>query len=488
MAAYNQNVKASYPGFGKPSASSFGPATPPSGDTQYAGGTPNWRNVGQPAGQAQSTPQPSQGTKYGAYAPPTSQSTGDPRGAYATAAPSQRPPPFQVSAAQTPWGQSMDPFAERDAFVNQINQQRMQRQVDFNSGGMPPAGSDFRINYQQAAQQAGLGGGAPSMQPNYGDSMIGRLNQSFGGQGNPFAYQQPYAPPQQGYQNQGSAQPIAQPAAGYPGFDPRTQAPSGQPLRPGNAQPIAQPPQGSPYNPGGAPPMPVGFEDVGGGAGLAVMTDYYNPSTGQTFRSPSSNIVPGQGSGWVRGAPQQQAPQNAYSPISTVGPPPMPPTGPANPYGTPVIDRPAPPPAANVAELQKQFKYIQERVQGEPDRNMQTALRQRRADIKKELASLGQPTAPTAAATGAAGSIPPPERGLQYARNTSPPRPPQYGSPDRQVNQSPAPRPWWEGPGADRTNFGNQYIPGYSWQGSQLWPMDVLNAGGRPLGPQPARR
>jgi hypothetical protein len=39
----------------------------------------------------------------------------------------------------------------------------------------------------------------------------------------------------------------AQPAAGYPGFDPRTQAPSGQPLRPGNAQPIAQPPQGTPY-------------------------------------------------------------------------------------------------------------------------------------------------------------------------------------------------------------------------------------------------
>jgi hypothetical protein len=37
------------------------------------------------------------------------------------------------------------------------------------------------------------------------------------------------------------------PQLGYPGFDPRTQAPSGQPLRPGNAQPIAQPPQVAPY-------------------------------------------------------------------------------------------------------------------------------------------------------------------------------------------------------------------------------------------------
>jgi hypothetical protein len=42
-----------------------------------------------------------------------------------------------------------------------------------------------------------------------------------------------------------------QPQLGYPGFDPRTQTPSGQPLRPGNAQPIAQPPQGTGYYPGG---------------------------------------------------------------------------------------------------------------------------------------------------------------------------------------------------------------------------------------------
>jgi hypothetical protein len=291
-------AKSSYPGFGKAPTSPFTPAQRPTqpamgGNTQPAGGAPSQRSVAQPAGQAQPTPTPSQGTKYGAYSPPTSQATGDPRGAYANFAPSQRPPPFQMSAAQTPWGQSMDPFAERDAFVQQIGNQRMNNQIAFNtSGPNAPQGSPF-INYDMARQNAGLSGGAPSMSPEYGDSMIGRLNQSFGGQGNPLAYQQPQVTPsqpyvdQQGqrflgsmsfapgtsqdyqnqaygkfaneqgyYQNPGSAQPQQAPAY-YPG------GPGGfptQPQRPGSAQPIAQPPQGTAYYPGGPggfpPPQP----------------------------------------------------------------------------------------------------------------------------------------------------------------------------------------------------------------------------------------
>ena len=162
-------------------------------------------------GQAQSIPTQSQGTPYQAYAPsagmdwfrspsyaaapkpqapPRQTVTGDWQGSYAAAPTNQRPPSFQMDAAQTPWGQSMDPFAERNAFINQINQQRAQNQIAFNSGGTtdPTAGMTPGINYQQAMQQAGLGGGAPSMAANYGDSMISRLNQSFGGQGNPFAF------------------------------------------------------------------------------------------------------------------------------------------------------------------------------------------------------------------------------------------------------------------------------------------------------------
>jgi hypothetical protein len=117
----------------------------------------------------------------------------------------------------------MDPFAERDAFVQQIGNQRMNNQIAFNtSGPNAPQGSPF-INYDMARQNAGLGGGAPSMSPEYGDSMIGRLNQSFGGQGNPLAYQQPapswagsggYNPGWGVMQNPGSAQPQQAPADG----------------------------------------------------------------------------------------------------------------------------------------------------------------------------------------------------------------------------------------------------------------------------------
>jgi hypothetical protein len=136
-------------------------------------------------GQANPIAPKSQGTPYQAYAPqaaPRQTATGNPQGAYAAAPANQRPPDFQMGVAQTPWGQSMDPFVERNAFINQINQQRMQNQLAFNTGGPtnPAAGLTPGLNYQQAMQQAGLGNGAPSMSPNYGDSMISRLNQAFG--------------------------------------------------------------------------------------------------------------------------------------------------------------------------------------------------------------------------------------------------------------------------------------------------------------------
>lgn len=217
----------------RPSSYSQAPKRPgsdqygnPSG-TMYAGGTPNFneRTGGYEAyrpGKAQPVQTPSQGTQYSPgyggrmngggqnytddfrdsdkdgvddrYQPSpgkkpvelpkaTTVNYGDPRGGYATAAPQDRPPPFQMQAAQTPWGPSMDPFAERDAFISQLNQQRMQRQDQFNQFGMAQ-GSPW-MNYGQAAQQAGLGNGSPSMAPNYGDGMIQRLNQTFGGPSQP---------------------------------------------------------------------------------------------------------------------------------------------------------------------------------------------------------------------------------------------------------------------------------------------------------------
>lgn len=195
-------------GASRPAASVSAPKPSAAPKTQ---GTPYQAYAQQ--GQAQSIPTQSQGTPYQAYSQPSKPAlrpssqtvTGDWQGSYAAAPASQRPPPFQMGTAQTPWGQSMDPFVERDAFVNQLNQQRMQNQVAFNSGGMtdPTAGMTPGLNYQQAMQQAGLGGGAPSMSANYGDSMISRLNQAFGGQGDPFTFanqQQPNTPyqPSQG--------------------------------------------------------------------------------------------------------------------------------------------------------------------------------------------------------------------------------------------------------------------------------------------------
>lgn len=138
-------------------------------------------------------------------------SYGDPRGGLAAVGMNERPAPFEMAPAQTPWGQSMNPFAERDAFINQLNQQRMQRQEQFNQPGMPQ-GSPW-MNYGQAAQQAGLG--AP--QANYADSMIGRLNQSFGGPAAPQMgmSDNPFLGQGLGYP---SVQPQPQPASPYQPF------------------------------------------------------------------------------------------------------------------------------------------------------------------------------------------------------------------------------------------------------------------------------
>jgi hypothetical protein len=40
-----------------------------------------------------------------------------------------------VGPARTPWGQSNNPFEERWKFVQNIQQQNMQRQQQFNTGG-----------------------------------------------------------------------------------------------------------------------------------------------------------------------------------------------------------------------------------------------------------------------------------------------------------------------------------------------------------------
>jgi len=326
---------------------SFGPRNP---STPQPTSTPKTQSAPYQAyaqqGQAQSIPPQSQGTPYQAYSQPNKPTlrpasqtvTGDWQGSYAAAPASQRPPPFQMGAAQTPWGQSMDPFAERDAFINQLNQQRIQNQIAFNSGGMtdPTAGMTPGLNYQQAMQQAGLGGGAPSMAPNYGDSLIQRLNQSFGGQGDPFAFanQQGYYQPQQQQQSfpPSLAQFQQQQAMQNQGPGHAAGNPDGTQYWVPDKQPVAAPPQSS-----GLPSTAM------------------QASTPVNW-APSKSAPPEAHAEYWR---QQELAQNAYSPVSTVGPPPQPPTGPANPYGAPVIARPTPatytPPRTGIDANRLQF-------------------------------------------------------------------------------------------------------------------------------------
>lgn len=153
-----------------PGTKSFGasPPSPASGSPQkqsqpFSAWAPQQQPAGQPARQ------------------PSSQTfTGDPRGLWALT-PENRPPPAQVGPAQTPWGPSMDPGKDQLALIAAMNEQRMQRQLAFNSAGTTPRpqGGFPKLDFNKAMQDAGLGQGSPSMSPEYGDSMIKRLNEQF---------------------------------------------------------------------------------------------------------------------------------------------------------------------------------------------------------------------------------------------------------------------------------------------------------------------
>ena len=148
------------------------------------------------------------------FRPPSQTVTGDERGGLAAAAPDQRPPPFEMGAAQTPWGPSYDPFNERMGIVQQQQMQNMQRQLMFNntSFSQPQTWNQspsFDMGF--ALQQAGLDKGSPT----------------WGGEARSLAF---------GPASQGSWQ---QPG----GFQ------YGPPQSPWQAQPIQPPSQGTPYNP-----------------------------------------------------------------------------------------------------------------------------------------------------------------------------------------------------------------------------------------------
>jgi hypothetical protein len=282
----------------------------------------------------------------------------------------------------------MDPFVEREAFVNQLNQQRMQNQIAFNSGGPinPAAGLTPGLDYQKAMQQAGLGGGAPSMAANYGDGMISRLNQAFGGQGDPFTF---------------ANQPAQQFAGIYaPGTD-ITKLPFTDTMQPNPAYR----PQVTPYQPfvnqqgqqfqdtmSFAPGTSQAYQNQAYG-NYANQQGYYQPQSPAMTQQAQASL-PSQGAlpSWAVGSPLDQPPgamnwsdwariqqQGAaavaqapytpptYSPVSTVGTPPPPPSGPANPYGAPVTDRPAPPPQVPQAKDQNRAKFLQDRASGRID-------------------------------------------------------------------------------------------------------------------------
>lgn len=270
--------------------------------------SPQWASPAQPREQSFGTPYGGS-SGFDAYKPqqPSQQVMGDPRGAYA-GTPDNRPAPFQMAPAQTPWGQSMDPFAERDAFVGQVNNQRAQRQLDFNNNGSaPPAtwGGQPTMNPQQAMSDAGLGVGAPSMSPDYGDSLIGRLNSQFGGPAtsgirhwsdNP-AYQQPQFQEQPLPQVQGTNDYSDGGMSGYVP-DERAPAPYSQPaagVDPGRSVTYAHPGGGWGHSP--APQPSPGSEQwwaqQNARAASAQSPSRY-PYTPPPARRPASRLNPQQ--------------------------------------------------------------------------------------------------------------------------------------------------------------------------------------------------
>ena len=340
-----QNIASAFEVPGRQPRPSYTPA--PKSSAPKTQSTP-YQAYAQP-GQAQSIPTQSQGTPYQAYSQPSKPAlrpasqtvTGDWQGSYAAAPASQRPPPFQMGTAQTPWGQSMDPFAERDAFVNQLNQQRMQNQIAFNSGGPtdPTAGMTPGLDYQKAMQQAGLGDGAPSMAADYGDSMISRLNQAFGGQGDPFTFanqQQPVTPYQPYVNQQGQ------------------QFQDTMSFAPGTSQAYQNQAYGNYANQQGYyQPQQPATPQQGFLASLAQIQQQ------QAMQDRGPGRAVGNPDGTVSWVPDRPVAPYTYSPVSTVGPPPQAPTGPANPYGPPVTDRPAPrpytPPRTGIDANRSQF-------------------------------------------------------------------------------------------------------------------------------------
>ena len=139
--------------------------------------------------------------------PPSQSVFGDPQGGWAAASPQDRPPPFQMGPVQGPWGQSEDPFAARMDFVNQMQQQNMQRQMMFNNGGFNPSQTRgqnpfFGGGYQQPGQaqpiqppSQGTPYGQPSPWSQYGQQPAQGAQQPPMWRANQNA-NQPFSPPQ----------------------------------------------------------------------------------------------------------------------------------------------------------------------------------------------------------------------------------------------------------------------------------------------------
>lgn len=274
MPALPQQPKDSQPGVGKPP-----PIMTSSGQTQdyyYS-----------KAGQAQSTPQPSKGTPYSAYAPNSSSSfatnTDGVNRTYKTNTynnsdagnfgnnPASRPPPFTQGATGLGGQSFSDPsqaFVQRDAMIDRLNTNKSQYTANagvYQGDGAPPASFGQRPQYDfnslmgQANDMVQQGWTNPFSQP------AGQSQQAYypGGEGGfpvqpdsrtqlmNSAAQGPYIstagnrPPS--YNNYGKGFGPGVPILKGPG--PLTSSP----VTPGSAQPIApqQPPTG--YNPG----MPV---------------------------------------------------------------------------------------------------------------------------------------------------------------------------------------------------------------------------------------
>lgn len=407
---YNPNANMRLPGnFGQPPQQTAGRQPASFGDMQFAGGTPYfYERTGQ-----------------------------------------TRQPPFQMAPAQTPWGQSMDPFAERDAFVNQINQQRMQNQIAFNSGGPtnPAAGMNPGIDYQRAMQQAGLGGGAPSMAPDYGDSLIGRLNQQFGGS----AYQPPgnFGGFEAGMMQQlAPSRPQQAPPAYFPGFDPQTQNQFGQPMQ---TQPF---PAGPAFSPQPAPGF--GFNEGYGFGGPSLPQPGYG--TPPERRGPD----------WGRTADWRDRDGDGVDDRDQDGP-----GMPA--YGRTTQRPSATPTIANDGKNPNRYDSgypvgSEEWWQEASARNRAAAAAERPVNRPPEPRAVSQPTPPQPSTrfTGYQNAIPPGPLPVDHRGAHSPPS---------------VERPWWEHPAAGRTKA--QTTPGSSfhWDYPSPW-----NASAAPATPQPAPR